>query len=329
MGHNSSTSGGASDTDDNKEQSDSVEDIHYSDEEWENVSTPEEIAEMIGWEADVTRNKSGNIVAVKFHDPISNMEVEFNSLNSNNAKHLFDMENLGREAPDDDLTTLLKSVDLELERRNFRDVVRIIQEMDMDQKMATPLLYFDNNILSAKAYGYHSCLSSNQYGHMVTICGMAFLKNSKETGHSLERTIDHEMNHAVDYMSSHYKNSSNLVGSGLSSKQNFVKEIERIGSGKKAITENVSVYSKKKDKELFDMRFRTESYADTKSIVNMKKRGRGNEYIKQGDGTTITVNEFCDKYPDLVKIVENLSVSPKDYGANKDYNFPLLEGFRH
>jgi len=122
----------------------------------------------------------------------------------------------------------------------------------------------------------------------------------------------------VDYMSSTHENGSKLSGSGLSSDPRFVDAITRIGSGKNAITENAGSY--KPSQSDFDMRFRTESFADAKSIVDMRNRGHGNEYVTTGSGEAVTVNEWCSRYKDVVDIVENSSASSGDYGVNKYYN---------
>ena len=298
----------------------------FTDEQWANVSTPEEIAELIGWEVEVTRNKSGKVTSMKFHDPETNMDVEFNNLTGNNAKHFFDMENKGRSAPNDKLTQKWAKYGLEFDRKNIRDVIRTIQELPMDNKKATPALIFDNKITPDSryiVYGTHQYAHYEGFGHSVRIYGSSFFKNKKTgigSGHSLERTIRHETNHAVDYMSSPNPNSDDYHGSGISSNPKFLKIINKIGGLEKgnAITNNVSGYT------THDPKFRKECWADAKSIVQTKDAGGGDEYVQLGNGNVITVNQWCEKYSELVDVVRELDSSSTGYNKPSSFNKPLM-----
>ena len=155
-----------------------------TDEQWQQVHTAEEIAELTGWEFTKTKNGS-----YKFYDRDHDMLLVIkNTMLSNhfiNAKS--DGKPVSSKYPD-------------AQSQNLNDIARMVYELPEANKNATPAIIFRNNY-KTQTLGVHTSLrdyQGNPYpGHAVVINSSSF--NNIE-GHSIRRTLLHETYHASDYM---------------------------------------------------------------------------------------------------------------------------------
>ena len=252
-----------------------------TDEQWQEARTPEKIAELTGWEFTKTKNGSYEFYD-REHDMllvIKNTMLSNHFINANS-----DGKPVSNKYPD-------------AQSQNLNDIARMVYELPEANKNATPAIIFKNNFKSDKL-GVHSALKDywgNPYpGHVVVINSASF-KNHE--GHSIRRTLLHETNHAADFMRGPTgANVNSREYNGISSKQSFRDAINMdVAKTGSKVTMNSGGYATGSDI------YYTESWADSASIVQLKQMGYTNERVTLGNGETITVNEWVDRYPNVYK----------------------------
>ena len=299
MGKNRKSSGGTGDTGNEPTTSDEM----FTDEQWENVHTAEEIAELTGWE--FTKTQRGSY---KFYDREHDLTLfidktmltnGFINADSDGGNHL--KSNYGSAQPQD-----------------LRDIARMVHELPDKNKEATPLILFRNNFKTRilGEHVHHSDFWDKIIpGHEVVINSSSF---KSVIGHSLRRTLLHETYHAEDYMRGTGSKSYDSDAFGISNKQSFRNAIDLDvqNYGSKGISTNSGGYARG------SVSYYKECWADAASVVQLKRMGYSNEKIKLRNGVLVTVDDWIKTYPNTYKSVsnelDNNAVLPFQRG--EDYN---------
>ena len=304
MGNNSKEGSGGTDNG-NPTQNDNQ---YFTDDEWDSVSTPEEIAELTGWE--FTKTKRGSY---QFYDAehdltlfidktmLSNGFINAKSDGKNNVK----VNGNEYGTP---------------EAKDLRDIVRYVHELPEDNKNATPAIIFQNHFktsnLGLHRTTYNTLTGESVEGHVVVINSSSFRSN---VGHSIRRTLLHETDHAIDFMKGTDTRHGDDHLFGISSKQSFRDAINSdvLKNGFKGVSQNSGQYKKGSE------RYYRECWADAASVVQMKELGYGNERIKLHNGVVVSVNDWIKMHPNTYEATrrELSSSDISNYGKSSDYNY--------
>ncbi len=254
-----------------------------TDEQWQQVHTAEEIAELTGWE--FTKTKSGSY---EFYDKEHDMLLVIkNTMLSN---HFINAKSDGKS---------VSSKYSDAQSQNLNDIARMVYELPEANKNATPAIIFRNNYKTG-ILGQHMALGDfwgdEVPGHAVIINSSSF--NKYHVGHSIRRTLLHETNHSADYMrGTGGAPVKSREHNGISSKQSFRDAINADvkNNGIKGISANSGQY------DYGSNTYFSECWADSASIVQLKQMGYTNEKVQLYNGDVITVNEWVDRHPNAYK----------------------------
>lgn len=277
----------------------------FTDEEWNNVSTPEEIAELTGWE--FTKTARGSY---QFYDREHDMTLFIDKTMFTN----------GFINANSDGSNNLKSKYSDATPKDLRDIARYVQELPDNNKDATPIIIFRNqyktNNLGTHTLQYSTWNGEYVEGHNVIINSVSFRNLN---GHSLRRTLFHETSHSLDYMMGSGTNKRYSDSHGISSKQSYrdIINTDVRNAGVKGISMNSGHYQYK------DMgTYYKECFADAASIVQLKELGYTNEKVTLSNGNTISVNEWINKFPNVYKATKDelSSATTSNFQKPSNYN---------
>ena len=279
-----------------------------TDEQWQEVHTAEEIAELTGWE--FTKTKGGSY---EFYDKEHDMLLVIkNTMLSN---HFINAKSDGKP---------VSSKYSSAQSQDLRDIARMVYELPEANKNATPAIIFRNNYKTHNL-GVHTSLKdywgNPVPGHAVVINSSSFKNN---TGHSIRRTLLHETNHASDYMrGTTGANTNSAEHNGISSKQSYrdaVKADVKV-NGINGITMNSGGYNPHSNV------YYSECWADSASIVQLKQMGYTNERVSLSNGETITVNEWVDRHPNTYKATVKELETHYSTSFEKDKSYNVISDY--